>query len=75
MTMEKFVERELTGETQVVGDNLPQYHFSITKFIRQIQNRTHAAAFGILRIAASDKSRATAALVHSLSNSLFSIIL
>jgi hypothetical protein len=27
MNMEQMVERELAGETEVLGENLPHYHF------------------------------------------------
>jgi hypothetical protein len=32
MSVEQSVECELTGETEVLGENLPQYHFVHDKF-------------------------------------------
>jgi hypothetical protein len=28
MIVERLVERELAGETQILGENLPQHHFA-----------------------------------------------
>jgi hypothetical protein len=37
--MEQLVERELAGETEVLGKNLPQYYF--------VHHKSHMIQFGI----------------------------
>jgi hypothetical protein len=45
MHMDRLVEWGLGGETEVLGDNLPQYHFVHHKS-RMTWDRTRAAAVG-----------------------------
>jgi hypothetical protein len=46
------VESELAGETEVLGENLPQSHYVHHKFHDLTWDRTRAAAVGSKRLTA-----------------------